>query len=81
MMTSIDMILDEYVALDPIRDRVGDSDIDWDRLNAALVTDCEWTSHAAETLTMLVQTYGSFVLRNAHALAIACEIEDGESKI
>jgi hypothetical protein len=50
---------------------------DWEALTARLIVDGEWTVAGAHRLASLVQTYGSFVLRNAAALAIAANIEDG----
>lgn len=78
MNCNIDLLHDEYLSLDPIRNRDEGEEIDWSDLANALITDCEWTPHAAETLTTLVRRYGGFVLRNAHALAVACDVEDGE---
>jgi len=48
------------------------------RLTRLLVFEGDWTPRAAEHLVSLVRNYGSFVLRNALALALALEIEDGE---
>lgn len=46
-------------------------------LIAALVGDAEWSSEAASELVDVVNQYGHFFLRNAAALAIALNIEDG----
>jgi len=48
------------------------------RLVRELVTTGEWTPEAATHLTRLAHEYGTFMLRNALALAIALDIEDGE---
>lgn len=37
----------------------------------------EWTPQAAETLARLANDYGAFMLRNALALAVALDKEDG----
>jgi hypothetical protein len=38
----------------------------------------DWTDIAAEALIMLARQYGAFMLRNALALAIVMDTEDGE---
>lgn len=48
------------------------------RVRQALVNDADWTPRAAHHLTILASEYGSFFLRNALALAIAMDIEDGD---
>lgn len=55
-----------------------DSDQFWERVKGNLVTTSEWSSPAAEHLVTLTRNYGSFVLRNAYALAFVLDIEDGE---
>jgi hypothetical protein len=45
---------------------------------SALKEEADWTMEGAQTLVMLAQCYGWFVLRNATALAIVLDIEDGE---
>ena len=54
-----------------------DGEVEWDALTDRLAGTAEWTPSGAEHLARLVQDYGSFVLRNAAALAIAAQIEDG----
>ena len=48
------------------------------RLQEALVQEAEWTPQAAAHLVDLAQRYGTFMLRNALAVALALGIEDGE---
>ena len=55
-----------------------DSDEFWERVQGKLVTTSEWSNPAAEHLVTLARSYGSFVLRNAYALASVLDIEDGE---
>ena len=43
----------------------------------ALIQEAEWTPLAAEHLVSLAKNYGSFMLRNALAISLALEIEDG----
>jgi hypothetical protein len=47
-------------------------------LECALTHEAEWTPEAAAHLVELARAYGSFMLRNALAIALALEIEDGE---
>ncbi len=54
------------------------NEIDWNKLTDLLRTNGEWTRQGAETLVAIVKNYGSFVLKNAFALAIVTNIEDGE---
>ncbi len=49
-----------------------------DSLEEALMDEAEWTAEAAEHLLRLATTYGSFMLRNALAISLALDIEDGE---
>jgi hypothetical protein len=43
-----------------------------------LATEAEWTPEAASHLVRLAKAYGSFMLRNALAISLALDIEDGE---
>jgi hypothetical protein len=56
----------------------GDSATDWLKLHRKLCRTGEWTDPAASHLVALARNYGSFMLRNALALAVAAGIEDGE---
>ena len=51
--------------------------LDRKKLIDALVESADWTYQGAEALVYIVDNYGSFMLRNALALAIAMKIEDG----
>ena len=53
----------------------------WRRLGRMLSDEAEWTSHGAEEVLFLARQYGSFMLRNALALALALGIEDGKSAL
>jgi hypothetical protein len=44
----------------------------------ALAKKADWTPQAAEHLLQLANDYGSFMLRNALALSLALNVEDGE---
>jgi hypothetical protein len=49
-----------------------------DSLEDALTHGAEWTPEAATHLLRLARTYGSFMLRNALAISLALDVEDGE---
>lgn len=55
-----------------------DDKINRDKLIDLLCSDGGWTRQGAETIVSLSQDYGSFVLKNAFALAIATNTEDGQ---
>jgi hypothetical protein len=54
------------------------NEIDWDKLIDLLCSNGDWTTQGAETLVAIVKNYGNFILKNALALAVATNIEDGE---
>lgn len=74
---SIENLLSEY---ETIVAEAGspDSGQVWERLRSSLVATSERSNPAADHLITLARKYGSFVLRNAYALALAADIEDGE---
>jgi hypothetical protein len=43
-----------------------------------LSTESEWTEEGARVIVSLANNYGAFVLRNALALAVVLDKEDGE---
>ena len=47
-------------------------------LEQMLVLEADWTPRAAQHLMKLARDYGSFMLRNALAIAVALGIEDGD---
>jgi hypothetical protein len=49
-----------------------------DQLVSALIDSAGWTAEGAAALVQVAGEYGSFMLRNALALAIALDIEDGD---
>lgn len=72
-MENVSLLVEEYrSALDGID--VGDSE----SLARALQKTGDWTPDASEHLVALAVNYGAFMLRNALALSIALEIEDGD---
>lgn len=52
--------------------------IDWDKLVDSLCINGDWTREGAETLVAIVQSHGSFILKNTLALAVITNIEDGK---
>jgi hypothetical protein len=74
-------LFSEYENL--VRESTADlkSEVDWTKLQTELVQTAEWTDSAASHLIDLARNYGSFVLRNALALAVASDIVDGEMGI
>ncbi len=66
-------LVDEYRTLFEEVDRNSSNS-----LKRALVREAEWTPEAAAHLLRLARAYGSFMLRNALAISLALDIEDGE---
>jgi hypothetical protein len=70
---SLANLVDEYAAL------VSDSqNPNWELIEAKLIDVHDWTPDAAQALVNMAKQYGWFFLRNATALAIACDQEDGD---
>lgn len=77
MINPVESLSAEYLAyVKQATDK--EQNIDWNKLLTVLSSEGEWTPHAAEHLMSIVQNYGSFFLKNAYALAIAANIEDGQ---
>lgn len=51
---------------------------DVDLLEELLEKEGDWTANSPEHLLTLARDYGSFMLRNALAISLVLEIEDGE---
>ena len=51
---------------------------DHNNLARALAQDHEWSDEGARAIIDLANNYGSFMLKNALALSIALEKEDGD---
>ena len=68
----------EYEALVAESRSPGGGAINWRNLETRLSTTAGWTDEAAVQLVHLARSYGAFLLRNALALAVAAEVEDGE---
>jgi len=77
---NVQCLVDEYrtILADDHVCTNANASVNWDRVAQRLVGDCEWTPTAAQHLVRLTSDYGAFVLRNALAVAIALDIQDGE---
>jgi hypothetical protein len=72
-------LVEEY---QDITDDFGDiMDTPTDDIAKRLAAEHGWTPEGAAVLMDLVTQYGAFVLRNALALAIALDIEDGTEEL
>lgn len=76
----VSLLVEEYATLvaesggvPPMRE----GSVDWETLASLLASDAEWTTQGATTVLTLAQQYGAFVLRNALALALALDAQDG----
>lgn len=49
-----------------------------EQLTRALCNDHDWTDHGARAIVNLANDYGAFMLRNALALAVVLDKEDGD---
>jgi hypothetical protein len=49
-----------------------------DSFESVLTHEAEWTPEAAACLLQLARGYGAFMLRNALAISLALDVEDGE---
>ena len=81
LQANLRLLVEEYstMANESRRSPEGACELRWDAIETRLVHDAEWTPEGARHLSQLVQEYGSFVLTNAAALAIALNIEDGDA--
>jgi len=68
--SDVGALVDEYHTLVD-ESRQIDGKVDLQRLRGALVADGAWTLDGADRLLDLATDYGSFMLRNALALAVA----------
>jgi hypothetical protein len=68
----------EYKHLVSASKRDGAEGPNTDRLIRDLSHAHDWTEHGARVIVSLANEYGAFMLRNATALAIALEKEDGD---
>ena len=74
----LESVISEYRNLAKVSMASNAGDLNEERLVAELTSYHDWTEQGAQQLVALAQQYGCFFLRNALALAVAIEIEDGE---
>jgi len=79
--SDVSLLVDEYTTL--LRDASRGAScqpgtVDWANVSSLLAIDAGWTLHGAAAVATLARQYGAFVLRNALALAIAADVEDGQ---
>ncbi len=77
---SVSTLVDEYRTLLNEEPRSDDSQLEPKRDSVACVLhrDADWSPDAAQHIVDLVRLNGSFVLRNALALALALDLVDGD---
>ena len=73
-MQDVSSLTQEYLSI-----MAGSDDPGRESLKERLVQEADWTYGGADTLVYLAERYGSFVLRNALALSLALNIEDGDA--
>ena len=78
--SDIDGLIKEYRVLlkAPASKMSGPSNLAAIKIKELLVSKGEWSPKASEHLLDLATAYGSFMLRNALALSLALQMEDGE---
>jgi hypothetical protein len=79
--TNVKLLSDEYMTLVKeafTKSRVDDFEESIPELKQLLVCASKWSESAANELLNLAENYGAFILRNALALAIALDIQDGK---
>ena len=79
-LANVDALVDEYgtYVSECSPAAPGMESVDVDSVRELLVRSGNWTEQGARAVTSLAHDYGAFILRNALALAIALEMEDGE---
>ena len=75
---SLEFVISEYRNLAAIVATKSSGELSEESLVGELASSHDWTEQGAQQLVALAQQYGSFILRDALALAIALDIEDGE---
>ncbi len=73
-MNDLQLLVGEYEDSIPN----GLATVDWNSIQLSLVQSHDWSEDAARELVNVARNYGSFFLRNATAIAIACNHQDGE---
>ena len=76
--TLLDSAVSEYNCIVTILSHQAGGQIDTDNLLQKFSLNHDWTEHGARAIITLANDYGAFMLRNALALAIALNKEDGD---
>jgi hypothetical protein len=76
----VSALVDEYQTIlsNQLKTFSPDNDKKCEAIKEMLHKEADWTPNGAEAVVDLATNYGSFVLRNALAVAIALNIEDGK---
>ncbi len=72
-LANVSSLVDEYRSIIEVG-----SSVPTESLEDLLVREADWSPRAASHLLQLARQYGSFMLRNALAISLALEIEDGD---
>jgi hypothetical protein len=75
---TVNLTIQEYADIFSTTKKKHAEVIDWKRIERKLQNEMDWTQEGASHIAALARDYGSFVLRNATALAISLGIEDGD---
>ncbi len=81
-ISNIELLIEEYESILNVSrntKRKDQNEIDWEQVECLLEKNADWTASGAKEITKLTREYGIFALRNALALAIALQIDDGEN--
>ncbi len=80
MIHQCQLLLSAISEYDSMANAEGNSDLrnNPERLARTLAKDHDWTDRGAEAVAALANEYGAFMLRNALALAIVLNKEDGD---
>jgi hypothetical protein len=77
---NVSALVDEYQTIlqNQLKTFSPDNDKNCETIKSLLNKEADWTPNGAEAIVDLATNYGSFVLRNALALSLALNIEDGK---
>ena len=74
----VSFLEDEYRLLIGVKHPTATEVGDVSEIEDVLVRKGDWSPYAANHIVSLASRYGSFMLRNALAVALVLEIEDGD---
>jgi len=73
----LESTISEYRNISDLEKLRTNGELDTDRIVSILSKNHDWTQQGAQAIICLTNQYGSFMLRNALALAIVLGKEDG----